>query len=251
VEVDATARFVELVSGPEDRIPLDEGALLIAAHAYPHLDVAAQLRRLDALAEECPRPTLEGLCEYLFADAGFAGNAAEYHDPRNSYLNDVLDRRLGIPISLSVLTIEIGRRLGLPLAGVGMPGHFLVRHRGDPPVLLDPFGGGRHLTEAEAEDLFRSLGGTGPFPPQFLDPVGPRAILTRMLANLQGIFIGRDNGQAAWVLRLRLAIPGLEKDERVGLARALAALGRFDLAATELGDLGLADEARSLRARSN
>ena len=249
--MDATARFVELVARPEDQIPLDEGALLIAAHAYPDLDVAAQLSRLDALAEGCADPTLEALCHHLFGDCGFTGNAGEYHDPRNSYLNEVLDRRLGIPISLSVLTIEVGRRLGLALAGVGMPGHFLVRHQGEPPVLLDPFGAGRRLGEPEAEELFRSLGGSGPFLPQFLDPVGPRAILSRMLANLQGVFFSRDVRQAAWVLRLRLAIPGLGKEARLGVARALAALGRFDLAANELDDLGLIDEARSLRARGN
>jgi regulator of sirC expression with transglutaminase-like and TPR domain len=249
--MEATTRFVELVARPEDSIPLDEGALLIAAHAYPDLDVAAQLRRLDAVADACPAATLGGLSGHLFGDCGFAGNVREYQDPRNSYLNDVLDRRLGIPISLSVLTIEVGRRLGLPLAGVGMPGHFLVRHLGDPPVLLDPFGGGRLLEDSEAEALFRSLGGTGPFLPQFLDTVGPRAILARMLGNLQGIFLSGDTRQAAWVLRLRLAIPGLEKEERLGLARALAALGRFDLAASELDDLGLTDEARGLRARGN
>jgi regulator of sirC expression with transglutaminase-like and TPR domain len=249
--MDATARFAELVARPEDQIPLDEGALLIAAHAYPDLDVAAQLGRLDALAEGCPAATLDALSHHLFADCGFTGNRDEYHDPRNSYLNDVLDRRLGIPISLSVLTVEVARRLGVPLVGVGMPGHFLVRHRGEPAVLLDAFGSGRRLGEPEAEALFRSLGGTGPFLPQFLDPVGPRAILSRMLANLQGIFFSRDVRQAAWVLRLRLAIPGLGKEERKGMARALAALGRFDLAATELDDLGFPDEARSLRARGN
>lgn len=251
MEPEATARFVELVARPEDEIPIDEGALLIAAHAYPGLDVAAQLRRLDALAEGCAAATLEALVDHLFTEGGFKGNAAEYDDPCNSYLNDVLDRRLGIPISLSVVTVEVGRRLGVPLAGVGMPGHFLVRHMRAPPVLLDPFGGGRLLSEPEAEALFRSLGGTGPFLPRFLDPVAPRAILSRMLANLQGIFLGRDTRQAAWVLRLRLAVPGLPDQERVGLARALAALGRFDVAAGALEGLGLAAEARSLRARGN
>jgi regulator of sirC expression with transglutaminase-like and TPR domain len=249
--MDATSRFVELVARPEDRIALDEGALLIAAHAYPGLDVAAQLGRLDALADACADRTLEALVHHLFVELGIKGNVDDYGDPRNSYLNDVLDRRVGIPIALSVLTIEVGRRLGVPLAGVGMPGHFLVRHLGEPPVLLDPFGAGRLLDDAEAEALFRSLGGTGPFLPRYLDPVGPRAILSRMLANLQASFLHQDVRAAAWVLRLRLAIPGLEKEERLGLARALASVGRFDVAATELDELGLTDEARSLRARGN
>jgi regulator of sirC expression with transglutaminase-like and TPR domain len=173
----------------------------------------------------------------------------------------VLTRRVGIPISLSVVTIEIGRRVGVSLVGVGMPGHFLVRHQGDPPVFLDPFGGGQQLDEAGCESIFRRIGGAGPFLPQFLDPVGPRAILNRMLANLQSLFLPADLRAAAWVLEFRLAIPGLSLGERRDLARALGSLGHFTAAGVELERLAeslppddaarLRAEATALRARAN
>jgi regulator of sirC expression with transglutaminase-like and TPR domain len=257
----ATARFGELVARPDDEIPLDEAAALIGAHASPGLDVAHQLARLDELAGTCPVATLDGLCRHLFDDLGFAGNREDYLDPRNSLLHEVLDRRRGIPISLSVVTLEVGRRLDVPLAGVGMPSHFLVRHLGQPATFLDPFDGGVRLNEADCEALFRALGGTGPWVPAYLDPVGPRVILTRMLTNLQGIFMPRDLRSASWVLRLRLLIPGLELPERVALARALGSLGQFEAAGAALE--GAADaappedadrlraQARALRARSN
>src|SRR5438067_2212591 len=134
--MNASARFAELVQGDEDTIPLDETALLIAAHAYPDLDVAAELARLDAIAARCPGDELDV--------------RHEYYDPRNSFLNEVLDRRLGIPITLSLVTMEVGRRIGVPLLGVGMPGHFLVRYG---PVVVDPFTGGRKLTEDDCRQL--------------------------------------------------------------------------------------------------
>ncbi len=269
-EAAPTARFGELVARPEADIPLDEAAALIGAHAVPGLDVAHQLARLDDLAATCPAPTLDGLCRHLFDDLGFAGNRGEYHDPRNSYLHDVLDRRRGIPISLSVVTVEVGRRLGVPLAGVGMPAHFLVRHLGEPAVFVDPFDGGTRLTESDCETIFRILGGTGEWVPAYLDPVGPRAILTRMLVNLQGIFLassgglrtpGRDLHSAAWVLRLRLLIPGVSFQEQVVVAQALGSLGQFDAAGEALDSAAdvappevadrLRTQARALRSRSN
>ncbi len=246
---------------PDADIPLDEAAVLIGAHAAPGIDVGEQLARLDDLAGTCPTPTLDGLRRHLFDDLGFAGNRDDYLDPRNSYVHEVLDRRTGIPISLSVVTLEVGRRLGVPLAGVGMPSHFLVRHLAEPPTFLDPFDGGVRLSEAGCESIFRGLGGTGTWVPAYLDPVGPRVILTRMLANLQGIFMPRDLRSASWVVRLRLLIPGLELRERVALARALGSLGQFDAAGAALE--GAADaappeqadrlraQARALRARSN
>ncbi len=258
---EATARFGELVTRPDAEIPLDEAAALIGAHAAPGLDVALQLARLDDLAGTCPAATLSGLCRHLFDDLGFAGNREDYLDPRNSFLHEVLDRRMGIPISLSVVTLEVGRRLGVPLAGVGMPSHFLVRHLGEPAVFVDPFEGGVRLTEADCEAIFRVLGGTGAWVPAYLDPVGPRTILTRMLVNLQSIFMPRHLRSASWVLRLRLLIPGLSLSEQVALARALGSLGQFEAAGAALE--GAADiappedadrlraQARALRARTN
>ena len=272
-----TARFAELVARDDEEIPLDEAALLIAAHARPELDVAAELGRLDELAASCKEPTLDGLTHRLFDELGFRGNAEHYQDPDNSYLDQVVRRRLGIPITLSVLTMEVGRRLGVALDGVGMPGHFLVRHRADPGTFLDPFGGGRRFDAAGCQEIFTALGGTGPGargrPPDsggvsrlewqdsYLAPVGARAILSRMLLNLQGVFLPADLRSAAWLLELRLTIPGLAVADRLGLARALGSMGQFGSAAAALDRVAeelppeeavtVRAESRSLRARHN
>lgn len=232
----ATERFAEIVQRPEADLPLDEAALLIAAHAYPDLDVGAQLARLDDLAAGCPAATVDGLRRHLFDDLGFSGNTRRYGDPRNSLLNDVMDRRVGIPISLSVLTMEVGRRLGLSLVGVGMPGHFLVRHEGGDGEVLDPFGGGRVLDADDCAALFRAVHGPGPtFGPQMLATAGPRTILVRMLANLRQLYLSAGNAQASgWVYRLRATVPPETPADRADLARALASLGRFTEAAETL-----------------
>jgi len=255
-----TERFAELVARPDDEIPLDEAALLIAASARPELDLAAELGRLDDLAAGCKEATLDGLTRHLFDELGFRGNSEDYQDPDNSYLDQVVRRRLGIPITLSVLTMEVGRRLGVPLDGVGMPGHFLVRHRAEPDTFLDPFGGGRRLDATGCRAIFAGLGGTG-WDDAYLEPVGARAILNRMLLNLQGLFLPADLKSAAWVLELRLTIPGLSLPDRLGLARALGSMGRFgsaaaalDRAADELPDeeaVTVRAESRALRARHN
>jgi regulator of sirC expression with transglutaminase-like and TPR domain len=254
------ARFADLVALPDDEIPLDEAALLIAAQARPELDVGAELGRLDELAGGCGEATLDGLAQHLFTDLGFHGNTEHYQDPDNSYLDQVLERRIGIPIALSVVTMEVGRRLGVALDGVGMPGHFLVRHRADPATFLDPFDHGRRLDAAGCRAIFTTLGGTG-WHDAYLAPVGARAILTRMLLNLQGLFLPANLRSAAWVLQLRLTIPGMTVSERLGLARALGSLGRFESAATELDRVAdeLPDEeavtvrveSRALRSRAN
>ncbi len=232
--MDAGQRFADLVAGPEEAIPLDEAALLIAAHADPTLDVAAELGRIGDLAAGVPEPTLDGLLTHLFADLGFTGNTEAYSDPRNSYLDQVMTRRVGIPISLSVLAMEVARRLGVPLAGVGMPGHFLVRHLGEPPVFIDPFGGGRLLDVAECEAIFRRIGGSGEFHAHYLEPVGARAILGRMLSNLRATFLRTELRSATWVMTLHLSIPGIDPGERGALARALGSLGHFAVAGTAL-----------------
>jgi regulator of sirC expression with transglutaminase-like and TPR domain len=256
----AAARFAELVARGDEEIPLDEAALLIAAHARPELDIAAELGRLDELAAGCKEPTLDGLTHHVFDELGFRGNAEHYQDPDNSYLDQVVRRRLGIPITLSVLTMEVGRRLGVMLDGIGMPGHFLVRHRTDPGTFLDPFAGGRRLDAAGCQEIFNGLGGMG-WQDSYLAPVGARAILGRMLLNLQGVFLPADLRSAAWVLELRLTIPGLAVADRLGLARALGSMGQFgsaaaalDRVAEELPDeeaVTVRAESRGLRARHN
>ena len=257
--MNAGARFAELVQGDEERLPLDEAALLIAAHAYPDLDVAAELARLDDLAARCPGDELDVLLEYLFGELGFTGNRVEYYDPRNSFLNDVVDRRLGIPISLAVAAMEIGRRVGVPLLGVGMPGHFLVRYG---PVVIDPFTGGRKLSDEDCRQLVGAAAGIE-LDESFLVPVGPRAILSRMLANLRQIYVQAGNSRSlAWVVELRTAIPGADPAGLAELARIRVNLGRFGEAADALEQLAertdeeqqskrLAARARLLRARLN
>ncbi len=262
---EATARFTELVRAPERDLAssLDEAALLIAAHANPDLDVEAYRRRLDDMASACTPRTLDGLLHAVYDVEGFRGNTEDYYDPRNSYLDQVLDRRLGIPISLAVVVMEVGRRLGLPLVGIGMPGHFLVRLEADPPALIDPFDAGKRLTLADCEARFNAAqGDDARFDPSLLVPVGRRAILARMLGNLKQVHENTGDGRALeWVIRLRTAIPGVPARERLELANVLSALGRFDQAATTLEELAeLASEqgatklrrkAKLLRARLN
>lgn len=234
--MDVTARFAALVSGPEDEIALDEAMLLVAAQATGDVDLPASLAALDALAEGCPAPTLDHLVRHLFVDLGFAGNRDDYYDARNSYLDQVLVRRLGIPISLAVLTMVVGRRIGVLTDGVAMPGHFLLRDGGERGVFVDPFGAGALLDTAGCVALFRRLHGPGAtFDDRFLDPVGPRAILRRVLANLKAIHrLQGDRGALLGVLRLGVEIPGGADEERRELAAALAATGQFAAAADEL-----------------
>lgn len=236
---DITERFAELVTRGDDDIPLDEAALLVAAHAYPDLDLVAELARLDEMAEACRGCDLDGLRHHLFEVLGFSGNKQRYGDPRNSFLNEVMRRRVGIPISLAVLTMEVGRRVSVPFEGIGMPGHFLVRHAVEPQVLVDPFGGGRILEAADCEALFRSVyGDSANFDPAMLVAVDKRAILVRMLANLRQLYLARgDTWSTGWVLRLRAEIPAGSAPEMADVAAAHAALGRFPEAATMLENL--------------
>jgi regulator of sirC expression with transglutaminase-like and TPR domain len=260
---DPSALFAELVQGPEEELPLDRAALLIAAHAYPELDVEAVLAALDELAAGCSDRSLEGWRRYLFDELGFTGDVESYYDPANSFLNEVVRRRVGLPITLSILGMEIGRRIGLELVGVGMPGHFLLQHVGsDPPVWIDPFASGRLMDRAACEDRFHLVNGAStPFLDTYLDPIKPRAVLARMLANLKAIYATLGNLEAlAWVFALRLAIPGVPPLERRELARVLGSKGQFDQAAEALEELAetlpaqapsLLAEAQALRARLN
>lgn len=190
--------FARVVLVPDADIDLARAAFLIAATHYPDLDVDGQLRLLDSLAaagrsllgeETDPLFACNVLSQYLFDEVGFRGNSDDYYDPKNSYLNEVLARRLGIPITLSLLYIEVGRRLGIPLVGVGMPGHFLVRHRDVQDLFIDPFLGGILLSEDEcAQRVEEVTGGAIQLRREHLAPVTHRAFLARMLRNLQGIY---------------------------------------------------------------
>ena len=136
----------------------------------------------------CPAATLDALVTHLFVELGFAGDQHDYYDPRNSYLDEVLTRRRGIPITLSVLAMTVGRRLGVELAGVGMPGHFLLRDEAAPDVFVDAYHGGATLDRAGCADLFHRVHGPGTtFHDAFLEPVGTLDIVARMLANLRNV----------------------------------------------------------------
>jgi regulator of sirC expression with transglutaminase-like and TPR domain len=184
-------------------------------------DLAAIFAALAAAVAADDAPELARRLFGPDASEPFVGNPGDYADPRNSFLDQVLDRRLGIPISLSVLMIEVGRRRGIPLVGVGMPGHFLV---GCDDGFVDPFHGGTVLDAAGARRLFDRAHPGAPFADHYLDPVGPRSVLSRMLANLVATYMTTDPMRAIWALRLRLGIPGLPGPERRQGEAALARL---------------------------
>ncbi|MBV9660271.1 MAG: transglutaminase family protein [Acidimicrobiales bacterium] len=230
--MDVPGRWAELMRLPEARVPLDEAALLISARANPALDVYEQLARLDELAGRVNAPDTSELCQLLFGRLGLRGNRDRYDDPDNSYLDQVLDRRLGIPISLSVVLIEVGRRCGVELQAVGMPGHFLVRDPAAPGQLIDAFDAGRRLDHGGCEQLLQAVtAGAGRLTPEMLATTGTWAILTRMLANLDRSFERRGDHKAlAWVTDMRVPIPDAPVGDRVHLATRLAGLGRLDTA---------------------
>lgn len=235
-----------MVARPEEQIDLAEAALLVAKEEYPDLDVHAYLERLDALASEArarlrgleaPRDVIGGLNAYLFHGQGFHGNSQDYYDPRNSFLNEVLDRRTGIPITLSVLYLEVGRRAGVPVQGVGMPGHFLVKHvsRAE-EILIDPFNAGAILVPEDCQRLLdRIFAGRVTFEPRFLEPVGPRQILTRMLQNLKVIYFNaREYKKAVSVVeRLLVLHPGCATELR-DRGLLLSQLKAYDAATRDL-----------------
>jgi regulator of sirC expression with transglutaminase-like and TPR domain len=196
------ARWSRIAAGDSG---LAEGALLIAAEEYPRLEVDRFLERLDEMGRTLARrlrpdigtgEAVVALNRYLFQELGFRGNAADYYDPRNSFLNEVIDRRLGVPITLSVLYIEIGRRIGLPLEGVAFPGHFLVRCAlRDGTVILDPYARGTSLKSAELRERLQRAGGAAAHVPAplatALAPAMPREIFARMLRNLRAVYAQR------------------------------------------------------------
>ena len=190
------------VSRPDGRIDLARAALAIARWEYPRLDADAYLERLDGLARSVDGVRrspdalgrLHRLREYLFVEQGFTGNRDDYYDPRNSFLNDVLDRRQGIPITLSLVLMEVGKRLGLAIEGIGLPGHFIAGARlDDSQILLDPFNGGALVTPEECAELVGSVVGLPvTLRPEHYAPVSGRQLLTRMLANLKGAYWRRQ-----------------------------------------------------------
>ena len=262
MQLDSPARtqFQELVAAPSP--PLAEAALAIAAEEYPDLDPAACLAELDRLGALAVRrapvarraaTTLRAVREVLFEDEGFRGNEKSYYDPRNSYLNEVLDRRLGIPITLSLVFLEVARRAGLELAGVGFPGHFLVKlaPEAGPEIFIDPYNAGELLTAEECVARFKNVSQGRDFDPRFLQAVSPRQILGRMLHNLKKIYVEQgDDVRAYWVIDRLLILAPDAADEirdrglvsaRLGLkpaaARDLEAYLALQPAAADVGEI--------------
>lgn len=203
----------------DERIDLVRAALTIAQTEYPNVDIDAYHGRIEELARRVkllvpdlgdPSESIAALNRVLFEEEGFRGNTEDYYDPRNSFLNDVLERKLGIPITLAVVYMEVAHRVGFPLVGVGMPGHFLLKHYDveGREILIDPFNRGSILT---AKDCQRALdeiyGGQMPLQPEFLMAVSRRQVLVRMLNNLKSIYLsGRNFRKALPIVDLILAI---------------------------------------------
>jgi regulator of sirC expression with transglutaminase-like and TPR domain len=220
----ARARFAEIMALGEPTVPLDEAALLISAAIQTEVDSAEWLAALDELAGGCPVATPQGVARHLFESEHFAGNRGAYYDWRNSCLDRVIATRTGIPISLSILMIEVAKRVGVELVGVGMPAHFMVRVADEDNVFFDPFDGGRRLDRAEVRVLFEHVtGGQVPWNERYLDPTPHRDIVIRMLNNLKSVFAGRSDAvRLAIVMDLRSAVPELAELEAAEIAATSA-----------------------------
>jgi regulator of sirC expression with transglutaminase-like and TPR domain len=217
--------LVELLSGRSDRLDLDRAALELASIEYPQLDISPFLALLDSYAAELESRLsaralgfqfVAELNHYLFSELGFTGNAKNYYDPRNSCLNEVLTARTGIPITLSLVYMEIARRLGRPVYGIGLPGHFVVQYDdGEFSSFIDPFHGGSLLTAAECFELARrSSGEQIPDDPAFLARVDKRHMIQRMINNLRSVyFFRRSYSKALKVLDLLIAANPQSADE--------------------------------------
>ena len=223
----ARQAFSEVAGLEDPYFSLDRAALSIALEEYPQLDVEEYLHRLDTLAarvevlagqdRKCQN-LLDCLNQILFVEEGLRGNTEDYYDPRNSFLNELLDRKQGIPISLSVVYIEVARRLNFPLHGVGFPGHFIVKCiDGDRELLIDPFNGGHLLTLKNCQELLdRVYGGSVAVQPSFLQVMDKKAIILRMLFNLKGIYYQKEEYAKALsvVDRILILSPGIPSEIR-------------------------------------
>ena len=208
-----------MVSREDDEINLAEAALLIAAEEYSRLDIDLYLERLDSFADLArvrladpsdATDTIEILNNTLFKGLGFHGNQESYYDPRNSYLNEVIDRRTGIPITLTLVYMEVAKRIGFAVKGVGLPFHFIAKHeRTEGDLFIDPFNDGRLLDSADCDALVTQMsGGKLELRPEHLQAVTNKQMLARMLSNLLGIYASGDHRRALAALdRILLLTP--------------------------------------------
>jgi len=264
--MESRAQFAALIARGENELELDRAALLIAAEEYPNLEVERYLEQMDSIAAAArlavasadPLTQIMRLSHFLSEELGFTGNTANYHDPRNSFLNEVIERRVGIPITLSVLYIEVARRIGLNLSGVGMPGHFIVKYTDEEQeVFLDPFNGGRLLAAERCREMIEQMyGGAMPFRQEFLHAVTKRQILTRMLQNLKGIYAReQDYAKTLGVIERALALDPESATELRDRGLIYFALERHAQALADLEKYlrrsPLADDAEQVRNRIN
>ena len=215
--------FAHVAARPDDELDLAPAALLIAEAEYPGLDVAHYVSMLDAMADttrlhsdDSPEGLFRSLNRHLFGELGFRGNEEDYYDPRNSFLNEVIDRRVGIPITLSLVYMEVGRRAGLEVEGIAFPGHFLVRLRaGGETLLLDPYHRGSRLDREELEErLLGAFGEPTELSSSHLQLASKRQILSRMLNNLRSIYRRNEDQSRELDVLERLAVLNPD-DERV------------------------------------
>jgi len=220
-------RLLDLLAGRDPAVPLDRAALELATIEFPELEIDVFLALLDSYAYEL-QGRLNGsengadyvreANRYLFDELGFSGNAPDYYNPRNSCLNEVLTARVGIPITLSLVYIEIGRRLGMPVRGIGLPGHFIVSYDdGLYCTYIDPFHRGRQLEQEQCFELAREASGLVLEPdPELLRPVENRQILLRMINNLHRAYLSRGYiGKAIEVIDLLIRVnPGSASEYR-------------------------------------
>lgn len=195
---DLNAKITELASLPEHEIGLAKAALLIARSEYPNLDGEPYLHRLHEMAARLqsrisgiamPTDQIEAVNRLLFVEEGFQGNRLHYHDPRNSFLNEVMDRRLGIPITLSIIYMEVAQRAGLPVYGIGFPGHFLTGFFAqEGRIVIDPFNNGTILTEDECRDMLLAQSKVSRVRSSYPDRVPQKQILVRLMRNLKALY---------------------------------------------------------------
>lgn len=238
--------FDQEIQQPDERIDLAKAALYIAQEEYPNIDAEEYLNAFDTMALELqerlpsqryPLRVIQSINQYLYDDLGFAGNVEDYYDPRNSYLNDVIERRLGIPITLALVYLEVARRIDFPMVGVGMPGHFLIRPDiPDTEIFIDTFNGGEIMFPQDCQErLTQFYQQPVQLQPEFLATVSKRQILARMLANLKYIYLNQQELEKALaaVERILLLFPGAAIEVR---DRGLLCyeLGLSDQAANDL-----------------
>ena len=232
----------------DEKIDLIRAALVIARTEYPDLDIEGyagrierMARRVAAAAADLDRQrTLTALNKIIFQEANLRGNREDYYDPRNSFLNDVLDRGLGIPITLSIIYMEVAGRVGFPLSGVGMPGHFLLKHYADSgqEILIDCFNRGDILSRQDCQSRLDEIySGEMKLRPEFLHPISRRQILTRMLNNLKTVYLSTRNFRKALPIAdlILIIYPGSAEDVK---QRALLrySMGLHGLAAEDLDE---------------